>query len=86
MTLVREGLEELRFGIVAPLKSKDFVGGGNEMPRQLDDTLIRPDGPPARDAVVSRATQRMAVHRPELEMTHNFGPHKKSTNHETIVS
>jgi len=65
MTFVGHRLKEPTFAVRAALKPPDFVGSGYELAGQRDQPRIRPNGPPARNAVASRASQRMAVHDPK---------------------
>ena len=65
VALVGQFLKEDTFRVIASLQSPYFVRRRGELLCQLDDLWIRPNGPPARDAIVSCAAQWMTVHRPE---------------------
>ena len=65
MTLLRDLIKELGFGILAMLEAPDLVGGRNEFGEKLLNFGVRPDRLPGHDSVVSRTGQRVAVHRPK---------------------
>jgi len=71
--LLSDLLKEDTVGIFPALQSPDFIGARHKVLRELNQAIIRPDRPSANYTVVSRAAQRMAVHRPQQNRLVFFG-------------
>lgn len=65
MALLGNLLKEEAIWIIASLQAKHFIGTSHELLRELDQAIIRPDGPSANYSVVSRAAKWMSIHRPQ---------------------
>ena len=62
---VGHALKEQTIVILKVVQSPYFVRGRHKLLGKLDNTFVRPYGPPAFYTVVSRTAEGVAVHRPE---------------------